>query len=427
MDHFEDVKGYKEIKTELEFILDIMISPEKYKKLGVTIPKGLLLHGAPGVGKSLMATCFIKASNRKAFVCKKNKPNGFFVEEIKKIFDEAKANTPSIVLLEDMDKFANEDNLHRNAEEYVTIQSCIDDLDDSEVFVIATANDTENLPDSLVRAGRFDKTICVKPPCGKDAEEIVRYYLSEKKYVSNIDAAFIAKLLNGRSCAELEAIINEAGVYAGYNDKNFIDMNDIIEAFLRVVFNAPKKLDYDKEVIERIAYHEAGHAVISEILESESVILISVRPSVLGRDGVTIYYQDDKKYYGKKEMNNNIITHLGGKAAIEIVFGDTDLGVYSDMDKVFRKVSHLAVQYCATSFDKRQLFDKSSEQLLSRKELFVSNEVERYYMIAKSILINNREFLEKIAKSLIEKQTLIGAEVAKIKKECTLRTVDIFI
>lgn len=186
MDYFEQVKGYKEIKKELEHTLDIMVNGEKYCKLGVTTPRGLLLYGVPGVGKTLMANCFIKASGRKMFICRKDKPDGDFVKYIKSTFDEAKNNAPSIVFLDDMDKFANKDRYHKNAEEYVTIQSCIDDVKNYEVFVLATANDIDNLPGSLLRVGRFDKTIYVQNPKGKDAEEIISYYMSKKKYVAEM-------------------------------------------------------------------------------------------------------------------------------------------------------------------------------------------------------------------------------------------------
>jgi len=142
---------------------------------------GLLINGDPGVGKTLMANCFIKESGRKAFICRKNKPDGEFINELKKIFNEAAKNTPSIILLDDMDKFANEDDRHRNAEEYVTVQARIDEVKDKDVFVLATTNGTNYLPDSLLRAGRFDTTITVDVPDGCDAVDIVKYYLSTKK------------------------------------------------------------------------------------------------------------------------------------------------------------------------------------------------------------------------------------------------------
>lgn len=181
MNEFDKIIGYKDIKAELIRLCDVLKNNEKYKALGVTPIGGLLLNGDPGVGKTLMANCFIKESGRKAFVCRKNKPDGEFVNGIKNVFTEATENAPSIVFLDDMDKFANEDNYHRNAEEYVTVQSCIDEAKGKDVFVLATTNGTNNLPDSLLRAGRFDTVINVDAPKGEDAVEIVKYYLAQKE------------------------------------------------------------------------------------------------------------------------------------------------------------------------------------------------------------------------------------------------------
>lgn len=210
---FEPVIGYKSIKNEMIKICDIMRNREFYSKLGVSVPNGLLLSGGPGLGKTLMANCIIKASGRKAFTCRKDKPDGDFVNHIKSTFDEAVKNAPSIVFLDDMDKFANGDSSHRNSEEFVTVQSCIDDAKNKDVFVLATINDEDAIPESLLRAGRFDNRISVVSPKGEDAEKIVEHYIKRKNFVSDVDVKTITKLLNGASCAELETVINQAGVY----------------------------------------------------------------------------------------------------------------------------------------------------------------------------------------------------------------------
>ena len=170
---FQPVIGYESIKRELYRICDIMLNRSFYEKLGVSVPRGLLLSGAPGLGKTLMANCFINASGRKTFVCRKDKPDGDFVNHIKSIFEKAVENAPSIVFLDDMDKFANGDEYHRNSEEFVTVQSCIDDTKGKDVFVLATINDRDSIPSSLLRAGRFDNRIEVEAHVGEDAEKIV--------------------------------------------------------------------------------------------------------------------------------------------------------------------------------------------------------------------------------------------------------------
>lgn len=159
MSAFNRIIGHEQVKRDLMQIADILKNREVYEALGVSSPRGLLLHGIPGVGKSLMAQCLIEESGREVFTCRKTEPNGEFVKTIKNVFEKAAENAPSVVYLDDMDKFANDDERHRNSEEFVAVQSCIDVLRGKEVFVLATANETRCLPDSLTRAGRFDRVI----------------------------------------------------------------------------------------------------------------------------------------------------------------------------------------------------------------------------------------------------------------------------
>ena len=221
---FESVIGYGDIKLELSRILDQLTDPAKYAALGVTETHGLLLHGAPGVGKSSFAKCFMNGSGRKSYICRKDKPNGDFVKEISRIFDEAAENAPAVILLDDLDKFANEDEGHRDAEEFVTVQACIDRVKDKQVFVVATANNIHKLPESLTRPGRFDHVLQIHCPEGKDAQDIVAHYLSKKPFVADMDMRRIGRLLEGRSCAELESVVNLAGTYAAYDGRAQVEM-----------------------------------------------------------------------------------------------------------------------------------------------------------------------------------------------------------
>lgn len=417
MSEFDKIIGYKDVKTELFRICDVIKNADKYKVLGVAPIGGLLLDGDPGVGKTLMANCFIKESGRKAFVCRKNKPDGEFVNEIKNVFTEAAGNAPSIILLDDMDKFANEDDYHRNAEEYVTVQSCIDEIKGKDVFVLATTNGTDNLPRSLLRAGRFDYVISVDAPEGKDAVEIVKYYLSQKKAVAEIDAEEIARLLNGKSCAVLETVINTAGQYAGYENKEMIGVDDIIRACLRVIYNAPESTaPHNPVVLERTAYHEAGHAVVAEILESGSVDLVSVRKNTGTVGGFTAYHNPDDYWISKTHMENRVIAILGGKAATELIFGEADTGANNDLHRAFDIVQRFADNYCSYGFGYWEGRDSSSDRLLRREDR-ITADMETYYARARKILIDNKAFLEALAKRLQEKDTLVSSEIKEIKEK----------
>jgi cell division protease FtsH len=419
--YFEKVIGYEPLKMELRRILDVMKNKEKYDALGVRLPKNFLLHGKPGVGKTLISNSFIEASGWNSFICRKTNSDGDFVKEIKATFDEAKKNQPAIVFLDDVDKFANEDDEHKDAEEYVTVQSCIDEVKNDMIFVLATANYLPKLPDSLTRAGRFDKKFKVEYPTGEDAEKLLKYFLKDMQVSKEIEVKQIAQILGYCSCAELEAVINEAGIYAGFSDKKIIDMDDITKAFMKILFSAPESLDeYKKEHIKEIAYHEAGHTVLAEILNPKSVNIVSVCKHEGDIGGVTSQSLTDNYWYSKEEMENRVTMLLGGKAATEIVFGTVDTGSRIDIKRAFDIVDRFATDYCSYGFDKWRCFGEPSNHQKNKIENLIGEEIQRFYHKAKTILINNRKFLDKIATLLIEKKTILSADIDKIKKECDI-------
>ena len=424
MKEFNKVIGYEDVKIELERIIDMMVNPDKYKELGVKTTRGLLLHGRPGVGKTLMSKCFIKASKRPVFTVRKDLPDGDFVKFIKKQFEEAKKAAPSIVFLDDMDKFANEDEYHRNAEEFVTIQSCIDECRDDEVFVLATTNHLRCIPESLLRPGRFDKTIVVRNPEGEDAEKIIKHYLQKKKCSKDVETDVVAKLLNGKSCADLETVINEAGVYAGYENRKEVSMNDIIRAFMRVIYEAPEKIKFkDSKYLMQTAYHEAGHAVVAEILEEGSVNFVSIKPHDGGKDGFVNLRNDEDYFESKHFMENRVISLLAGKAATEIVYGVTDTGANSDLHRAFDVVQRFVDDYCTYGFNTFEgTCNNDPSQLETTRATLVAYEMERYYQQAKKILIENREFLDAVANEVKDKMVLLGKDVLRIKKGCKIIT-----
>ena len=291
MNVFDRIIGYSDIKQELIQIADTMKNREVYRELGVSTPRGLLLYGNPGLGKTLMAKCLIEASGRTAFTCRKTEPDGEFIKVIKDTFDRAVENAPSIVFLDDMDKFANDDDNHRDSEEYVTVQSCIDDAKDKEIFVLATANDTSKLPRSLVRAGRFDRRIEVEAPEEEDAEKIIAFYLSQKKLGGDLDARVIAPLLGGRSCATLETVINEAGLIAGYRRTSCVTMEHILEACLRIVHHLPSipenrpAIDLKAGKVDAlVCYHRAETYLYDMVANGEVMYRKSLEAAVEGQN-----------------------------------------------------------------------------------------------------------------------------------------------
>lgn len=436
MNAFDKIIGYNSIKNELRQISDTLKSRDSYDRLGVKAPRGLLLYGDPGVGKSLMASAVIEEGGRKVFVCRKDKPNGDFVKEIKATFDKAIKNAPSVVYLDDMDKFANSDESHRNAEEYVTVQSCIDEAKDKEIFVLATVNDIYCLPHSLRRAGRFDRLIEVEAPHGKDAEQIIAHYLKSKKISDEIDPITIAHIMDGRSCAELETVINEAGLYAGYERAEYITMEHFMKACLHTVFKIGFKNEEEDDecfctglsdscsVYSQIVCHEAGHAVVSEVLCTGSVTLIcALRERENGKGGFTACYNDNSKsslYWDK----SRILTFLGGMAAVEQKFGIQDYGSSRDLSNAFDYVKNMVVDNGMCGFQFYSQF-RLSQELQYRQEQAVATEVEKYYRKAKEIISLNEEFFEKVASALSRKGLLSACDLQQIKSECTIIPVSL--
>ena len=416
MSAFDKIIGYDDIKAELACFADVFKNREKYLKLGVTLPRGLLLYGDPGLGKTLMANCFIAEAGCKAFTVRKEKPNGDFVNYIKETFYKAKKETSSIVFLDDMDKFANEDESHKNAEEYVAVQSCIDECKGHDVFVLATVNDKFCLPDSLIRAGRFDKMISIDVPNEKYSEHIIKHFLSCKQIMDDVDVNELVRLMEGQSCAKLETVINEAGIYAGFDGREIITHDDIIKAIMRMLFDSPECINPDDDADTRkIAVHEAGHAVIAEVLNPGSVTLTSVCRHIGCTEGITKLYKPKGYMLSMELQENNILSGLGGKAATEIIYGIADVGCNSDMGKVFNLVSEFVDPDCTLGFD---MFEgrNPSQHLLEQKDRMIASEVARYYRMARQILIENRDFLDAMIEALIDHKTVTFREIQSIRE-----------
>ncbi len=432
MKEFDRIIGYSAEKKELEQIADCLRNSDVYKKLGVNAPCGLLLYGEPGVGKSLMSDCLIKASGRKAFVCRKNKPNGEFVNEITKTFEQAEKSAPSIVFLDDMDKFANEDAGHRDAEEYVTVQSCIDEIKGKDVFVLATVNDIRRLPRSLYRAGRFDRRLEINAPRGADAMEIIFHYLDGKPLADNIDKQYIARLMEGDSCATLETLINEAGVYAGFDRKDKITMGHFMRAYLRSTYGRDiDDDDYDycsfesagsKEYSCKV-WHEAGHAVVSEVLDPGSVTLVSVAGSGGSPKGGFTSYSNINSLIAFDFAKIRAVASLAGAAAVEQRFGVTGGGASSDFSQAFSAVRQMIESDCICGFGLHESPYRNSGTLDSSIEQATAVKIEEFYRKTKEILAKNSEFLEKVAAALAEKKLLTAPEIQAIRNECNIVSV----
>ena len=420
MSKFDKIIGYDAIKNELLQICDMLKNREIYDKFGAKLPHGILLCGDPGLGKSLMAECFIEECNIKAYTIRKNIGHNDFIGYITETFSEAKKNAPCIILLDDMDKFANEDDRHCDAEEYVAVQAGIDDVKHSDVFVIATVNQWYKLPDSLIRPGRFDKRIEFNCPTDKEAEKIIKHYLDGKKLADNVNIADLTKMFTYSSCSELETIMNDAAINAAFCRKDKIEMNDLVNSVLRMQYDSPDNFTKkSKDELKRTALHEAGHIVVSEVFCPGSIGLVSIRSS--GRDSLGGFVHRCKEF---ERRPHHIIVSLAGKAAVELYYSDS---CASGCQRDIAQAAHeIRAAITASGVSGLELINVSyrgsdfSESYKASVESVIHAELERYIRIARDIILKNRDFLEKITETLLEKETLIYSDIQKIKESVNI-------
>ena len=418
MDKFDEkVIGYDSIKETLRQIADVLKRPEAYKEKGVSMPRGLLMESAPGLGKSLMASILMEESGRKSFVFRRINEGNTFLGEMKDIFDVAKEEAPSILLLEDLNLYVESNSPY--APEWACLQACIDETSDADIFVIATTNDTRYMPQSLLRPGRFDYILNLNPPLGKAAEDIVSYYLRDKNLAKDVQISDIVKAMPQVSCATLETVMNLAAINSVYRDHAHVQKEDIIDALLKVVYNLRKTdCEEDPQEHQMIAVHEAAHAVVGEVLHSGSIGIITIRGShgAIGgmESGFAVYAKSEE------EFQDEIIKTLAGKAGTDLIYGIMDIRAAADIKKADQLLDIWLCHFAGGGFSGVEPSEnRLSEPRLSYNEAIKSAKLEELYRRAYKILYDNRDFLLAVQKELLEHETLLNSDLAKIRESCT--------
>lgn len=323
MDHFDHIIGYEEIKEELRKLVSVLKEPERYRKIGGTNPHGLLLHGEPGLGKTMSAECFMeemKEAGWQTRTIRREETSEEYIQKVKEIFEEAGTAGHYIILLDDIDKASEGDLNQVTPSEYSVIQSFIDAVKDKSVFVIATANRLGTLPDSLLRAGRFDKQVYFDMPAFEDRKKIIKYYLRDKKIEPGVfeDAA---TMLSYRSCAEIDTVLNEAALLAGFYGREEISLEDLKWAVMEIIYDwdRAESANSDDPVLKKyIAYHEAGHVLAREYYFPESVRLVTILPCTHHEQGMTVSESGSDDELWNTAIEGTIVSHLAGRAAINL-------------------------------------------------------------------------------------------------------------
>ena len=415
MSAFDKIIGYEDVKRELCQVADMIKNFPKYEALGAKMPKGIILHGVPGVGKTMLAMALIEEVGVSNAIIRHEKARDSFCDYIKMTFETMTIDgEQSIILLDDLDKFSMDE---KNGEEFAVVQACIDSVKDKKVFVIATVNDIRLLPKSLTRSGRFDRNIKVGHPVGEDAVKIITHYMEGVRVADDINYEDIAKMLTGRSCSTLESVINRAAIEAAFEGKENIEMKDFIKATLTDVYgleNRCGELSIEKQ--EEIAYHEAGHAVIAEVLMPGYIGMVSLSSDMFsGMGGFALRCKEpERRAY-------EILVALGGKAACEMKYGRIASGTGSDFEDAIHNMLQSISRVGSAGVNHLEMpHNPDSESYISNREQIVYSELERYLFKAKEIIAENREFLDKVAKELLEKHTLLYSDMKRIRESCTI-------
>ena len=410
MNAFDRVIGYRSEKNRLIQVVDMLKNRDLYKKMGAKLPKGILIYGDPGMGKTMLANAFIEESGVKSFSIRKNKGKENMIKEIEMTFINASKEEVSIVFIDDIDKFSDKKCEDVDDEAFVAIQSGIDSVKMSDVLVVATANNFLKLPKSLTRKGRFDIEMQLEPPSEDDAKKIIAHYLQDKPVSKELDYNDVYRLLGYSSCAYLQSVLNESAIYSASKRKECIDIDDILMAC-----KSEEEVDMDenqkrsKEDMNRIAIHEAGHACIAEVLKKGSVGFIKVN---LNKQNIQGGYTNVEGMTRRPEV---VLLDLGGKAATELFYeGRCGSGCQSNLSD--------ALDVLASGISDNGIYgmallggDTISNTLRFAQQSVARAELERYFFLAKDILMKNKEFFTRIYEQLVEKNYLLYSDVQRIR------------
>ncbi len=437
---FKQVAGLDEEKSDLEEIIDFLRSPAKYTKVGARIPKGVLLEGAPGTGKTLLARAVAGEAKVPFFSISGSDFVEMFVgvgaSRVRDMFEEAKKNSPCIVFIDEIDAVARRRGTglggsHDEREQ--TLNQLLVEMDgfgvNEGIIVMAATNRVDVLDPAILRPGRFDRKVSVGRPDVKGREEILKVHASNKPLGDDVDLEKIARTTAGFSGADLENLLNEAAIAAARADRRYIQQKDIKEAFIKIGIGTEKKSHVISEKEKRItAYHETGHAILfHELPDVGEVYTISVIPTGRGAGGYTMPLPDrDEMYYTRGRMLQEIMVSLGGRIAEEMVLDDITTGASQDIKQATNIARQMVTRYGMSSSIGTINYEQGGEDVFlgydigheNRNSEYMAGEIDKEvrsiisdcYAKAKVIISDNLDILHRAAALLMEKEKLTGKE-----------------
>ena len=442
---FKDVAGLQEEKEELEEIVDFLKDPVRYTSLGARIPKGVILTGAPGTGKTLLAKAVAGEASVPFFSISGSDFVEMFVgvgaSRVRDLFKQAEQNAPCIVFIDEIDSIGkSRDSRYGggNDEREQTLNALLAEMDGFDtskgILILAATNRPEVLDPALLRPGRFDRRIIVDAPDFKGRLETLRVHSKDVKLDETVDLDAIANITSGAVGSDLANMVNEAAINAVKCGRRAISQADLMEA-VEVVIAGKEKKDriLSKEEKKIVSYHEVGHALVTALQKhAEPVQKITIVPRTMGSLGYVIQAPEEEKYLmSKEELNARLVTFLAGRAAEEIVFDSVTTGASNDMEKATKIARSMIAQYgMSEKFGLMSLEQVENPYLGNRTTLNCSDKtateieeevkilLKEKYEEAKKLLRNNRTKLDKIAKFLYEKETITGKEFMDIFEQC---------
>ena len=438
--HFSDVAGEDEAKENLTEIVDYLHNPGKYKEIGASMPKGVLLVGPPGTGKTMLAKAVAGEANVPFFSMSGSEFVEMFVglgaSKVRDLFKQAKEKAPCIVFIDEIDAIGKkrDGRVGGNDEQEQTLNQLLTEMDgfegNSGVIILAATNRPESLDPALTRPGRFDRRVPVELPDLKGREEILKVHAKKIKVADDVDFSKIARMASGASGAELANIVNEAALRAVRDGRKYATQADLEESIEVVIAGYQKKnaILTDKEKMI-VSYHEVGHALVAaKQSNSAPVQKITIVPRTSGALGYTMQVDEGNHYLmSKEEIENKIATLTGGRAAEEVIFGSVTTGASNDIEQATKLARSMITRYgMSDDFDMVAMETVNNQYLGGDTSLACSAQtraeidkkvvelVKKQHEKAIQILLENREKMDEIARYLYDKETITGEEFMSI-------------
>ena len=440
---FEDVAGVDEEKEELEEIVEFLKNPRKFTDMGARIPKGVLLVGQPGTGKTLLAKAVAGEAGVPFFIISGSDFVEMFVgvgaSRVRDLFEEAKKKAPCIIFIDEIDAVGRQRGAglgggHDEREQ--TLNQLLVEMDgfgtNEGVIVLAATNRPDVLDKALLRPGRFDRQIVVSAPDVKAREQILEVHAKKKRLAEDVDLKTISKNTSGFAGADLENVLNEAALLAARRNLNEIGMKEIEDAMVKVTMGPEKKTRVRSEKENKlVAYHEAGHAVVSRFLPTQDAVhQISIVPRGMA-GGYTMYRPtEDKSFMSKTEMEENIVSLLGGRVAEKLILDDISTGASNDIERATKIARSMVTKYGMSDRVGAIMLGSTQEEVFLGRDFAQSKEyseetaaiideetkkiIDTAYNTAEEILKQNIDKLHKVAGILLEKEKIDGDEFAEI-------------